>query len=309
MDRRFGGQEPALVEAVALLEAGHPQEALALLEELRQPGRDNAPPEHLLLNSLAGSVRAHAFADCDQGQQALTCLEEALSLIDLEMCLMERMWQAVSTACSGEAGRLPPRPLSGSFQELLQALPPQAIDPVLLCCKAEALYALHEFEAAQSLFGFACVLDTWRTERSLPAAYFAHAGMLAAERAGDCGLALSLAAAAVEGITLGSPLAAPLCYNWAALLWELGELDDATTLYARVLLCDGSSGRACLAHRLSAEKLGVPVLPFARTPEVERQRATQAALYDTGRCLDEEEPRIWIPVFAAWHAQRANRLS
>jgi hypothetical protein len=180
---------------------------------------------------------------------------------------------------------------------------------VLLCCKAEALYALHEFEAALSLFGYACVLDAWRTERSLPAAYVANNGMLAAERTGDCTLAHSLATAAVEGITLGSPLAAPLCYNWAALLWELGELDDATTLYARVLLCDAGNVRACLAHRLSAEKLGVPVLPFACTPEVERQRATQAALYDTGRCLDNEEPRIWIPVFAAWHVQRANRLS
>jgi hypothetical protein len=201
--RQPGCQEQTLLEAVALLEAGHPREALTLLEQEVMRERDDSRSDHPLVISLANSLRAHALAELDQSKQALESLDEALSLVDPETCLMERVWHIVASVRAGVADRSLPPLLPGSFQDLLDMLPPEATDPALLCCKAEALYAYHEFEAAQSLLGFACVLDAWRGQHTLPRVYFANNCALASFKAGDCGLALDLSAAAVECLEPG----------------------------------------------------------------------------------------------------------
>ena len=52
----------------------------------------------------------------------------------------------------------------------------------------------------------------------------------------------------------------------------------------------------------AAEKLGVPFPLSKYEVQVQRQRTTHATFYDAEQLIVEEEPRIWIPVFAAWYA-------
>jgi tetratricopeptide (TPR) repeat protein len=304
-------QIPLLFEALALHETGRASEVIAVLELIAENAESLPRPDSLLLLSLARSLRAHALADLDQHQQALSCLEEALSLVDPMEWLKEQVGRWHPSTHTGQSQRDQQHPplLSSSFEDFLACLPAEASDPILLCCKAEGLYAHHLFDVAASLLGFACIFDTWRGLHTFPRAFYASNCALAAYKAGDCDLALDDSAAALSCLEADSPLAAPLLYNRAALLWDLDRREEATELYHKVLACDATNGRACLAQRLSAEQIAGAAPPTTNAEPVARHRATHANLYDApGWPCDGEadRPRIWIPVFAAWSWQAAN---
>ena len=305
-------QESILGDAIALLEAGRPLRAIEELEQLDATVGEQSFPEALPVLPLARSIQAHALADLNQGQQALECLEEALSHTDPMDWLLEHLWRWLAGGQPGQDDADLPLPVHSSLESLFTLLPAGAVHPVVLCSKAEGLYVHHEFETATSLLGFASLCDAWSRRHAFAREFYLSNSALAAYKAGDADLAVMLSAAAVEGLEAGSQLAATLCYNRAALLWDRGLREQAEELYRRALACDASDGRACLAQWLAAEQLAIQQPLACVTEGITCQRATQASLYDApGWEYDGEgdRPRIWIPVFAAWHAQRVcNRL-
>jgi tetratricopeptide (TPR) repeat protein len=304
-------QESILGDAIALLEAGRPLGAIEELEQLDATVGEQSFLGGLPVLSLARSIQAHALADLNQGQHAFACLEEALSLTDPVDWLMERLWRWLAGSQPGKADEDLPLPVHSPLQVLFDLLPAEASHPVVLCGKAEGLYVHHEFEAATSLLGLASLCDAWSGRHAFTREFYLSNSALAAYKAGDADLALSLSAAAVERLEAGSQLAATLCYNRAALLWDQGLREQAEGLYRRSQACDASDGRACLAQSLAAEQLAVqPPLPCG-AERVARLRATHASLYDApGWEYDGEgdRPRIWIPLFAGWRGPEAKQV-